>query len=50
MLALICALLPLAILGAAFAGAVIYNRGRRAEGAGVVVLAVACVAIAIATR
>ena len=42
MIALICVLLPLAVLGAAFAGAVIFKRGRRIEGAGVIVLAVLC--------
>ncbi|MEA2192988.1 MAG: hypothetical protein QOI73_3109 [Solirubrobacteraceae bacterium] len=49
-LALICALLPLAILGAAFAGAAIFQRGRRAQGAGVIVLAIVCVTIAVLTR
>ncbi len=41
-LALVCALLPLAVLGAGFAGAVLFNRGRRRDGAGVIVLAVLC--------
>ena len=49
-LALICALLPLAVLGAGFAGAVIYNRGRRGAGAGVIAVAVASVAVGIALR
>jgi hypothetical protein len=46
-LALLCAVAPLAILGAGFAGAVLFQRGRRAAGAGVVVLAVACAAIGV---
>jgi uncharacterized RDD family membrane protein YckC len=42
LLALVCVVAPLAILGAGFAGAVLFTRGRRPEGAGVIVLAVAC--------
>jgi hypothetical protein len=49
-IALLCVLLPLAVIGAGFAGAVIFQRGRRVEGAGVIVVAIACVAIAVATR
>lgn len=42
LLALVCAVAPLAILGAGFAGAVLFRRDRRVEGAGVVALALAC--------
>ena len=49
-IALICALLPLAVLGAGFAGAVVIQRGRRAEGAGVIVVAIAATALGIALR
>jgi hypothetical protein len=46
-LALVCAMLPLAILGAAFAGAVLFTRGRRPEGAGVIALAVICAVLGV---
>jgi len=46
-LALVCALAPLAVLGAAFAGGVLYTRGRRVEGASVIALAVICCAVAL---
>ena len=49
-IALTCALLPLAVIGAGFAGAVIFQRGRRVEGAGVIIVAIVCVAIAVMTR
>jgi len=49
-IALLCVLLPLAVIGAGFAGAVIFQRGRRVEGAGVIAVAIVCVAIAVATR
>jgi hypothetical protein len=47
-LALVCAVAPLAILGAAFAGAVLFTRGRRGAGTGVVGVAVLCTALGIA--
>ena len=46
-IALICAVAPLAVLGAGFAGAVLYGRGRRGSGAGVVAVAVLCAALGI---
>ena len=49
-LALLCAVAPLAVLGAGFAGAVLYGRGRRGAGAGVVAVAVLCAALGIALR
>ena len=47
LLALVCAVAPLAILGAAFAGAVLFTRGRRPEGAGVVALAIVCAVLGV---
>jgi hypothetical protein len=41
-LALVCALAPLAVLGAGFAGAVLFRRGRRGAGLGVIAVAVLC--------
>lgn len=49
-LAAVCLVAPLAILGAGFAGAVVFRNGRRASGLGVVVVAVACVALGVALR
>jgi len=49
-LAVVCAVTPLAVLGAAFVGAVLVNRGRRGAGAGVIALAVACTALGIILR
>lgn len=49
-LALVCALLPLAVLGAGFAGAVLFNRGRRRDGAAVIVLAVLCSIVGVLLR
>jgi hypothetical protein len=46
-LAALCALVPLAVIGAGFAGFVLVNRGRVAEGAGVLALAVACTALGL---
>ena len=45
LIALLCAVAPLVILGAAFAGATLYTRGRRGAGAGVVAVAVVCTAL-----
>lgn len=47
LLALLCAVAPLAVLGAGFAGAVLFTRGRRGAGAGVVAVAVLCSALGI---
>jgi len=47
-LALVCAVVPLAVLGAGFAGAVLFTRGRRGAGAGVIALAVLCAALGVA--
>jgi len=41
-LALVCFLAPLAILGAGFAGAVLIRRGRQGHGIAVIVVAIAC--------
>jgi hypothetical protein len=49
-LALVCTVAPLAVLGAGFAGAVLFTRGRRAAGAGVVVAAAVCAAVGIVLR
>lgn len=45
LLAAICLLVPLAVLGAVFAGVVLLRRGRPEAGLGVVVLAVACTGV-----
>ena len=42
LLAALCLLIPLAMLGAGFAGVVLIGRGRRAEGIGVIAFGVAC--------
>lgn len=47
-LALVCAVAPLAVLGAGFAGAVLIRRGRRGAGFGVIALAVVCAGAALA--
>ena len=46
-LALVCAVAPLAVLGAAFAGSVLLTRGRRGAGLGVIAVAVACSALGL---
>ena len=46
-LAAICAMLPLALLGALFAGGVLFNRGLRGHGMGVIVLSLACTAAGV---
>ncbi|HEX4344558.1 MAG TPA: hypothetical protein VHZ31_03255 [Solirubrobacteraceae bacterium] len=45
LIAAVCALVPLAVLGAAFAGTVLFTHGRRGAGAGVIALAVICTAL-----
>lgn len=47
LLALTCALVPLALLGAAFAGVALARRNRPLDGTGVIVTAVACTAFGI---
>ncbi len=49
-LAALCAVAPLAVLGAGFAGAVLFTRGRRGAGAGVVAFATLCAALGILLR
>ncbi|MEA2218015.1 MAG: hypothetical protein QOJ35_641 [Solirubrobacteraceae bacterium] len=44
-IAVVCLVAPLAVLGAGFAGAALFTRGRRAAGAGVVAVAVLCAAL-----
>jgi hypothetical protein len=46
-LALICAVAPLAVLGAGFAGAVLLRRGRPGAGLGVIAVAVVSTAVGI---
>lgn len=50
LLALLGLLLPLAYLGAGFAGVVLVRRGRRPEGTAVLLLGAVCVAIGIVVR
>ena len=47
-LALLCLMLPLAVVGSTFAGVVLIRQGVRGHGTAVLVLGVACVAIGIA--
>lgn len=49
-LAAICYIAPLAILGAGFAGAVLIRRGRTGPGAGVVAVAVVCAVAGVLVR
>jgi hypothetical protein len=44
-LAAVCLLVPLALVGALFAGIVLMRRNRPREGAGVIALGVACTAL-----
>jgi hypothetical protein len=46
-LAAVCLLVPLALIGALFAGVVLMRRNRMAEGAGVIALGVACTALGL---
>ncbi len=50
LMALLCAVVPLIVLGAGFAGVVVFNRGKRSAGAGVIAVAVLSAAIGIALR
>lgn len=42
LLAALCLLIPLAMLGAGFAGVVLIRRGRRIEGLGAIAVGAAC--------
>ena len=46
-LAALCLLVPLAVIGSTFAGAVLWQRGLRSHGAAVVGLGVACVVVGV---
>ena len=48
MLAAVCLVVPLALVGALFAGIVLMRRNRPLEGAGVLALGVACTALGVA--
>lgn len=48
LLAAVCVVVPLAVIGAIFAGVVVLNRGPRAHGIAVIALSIACAAIGIA--
>jgi hypothetical protein len=47
LLAAVCALVPLAVVGALFAGVALMRRNRPGEGAGIVALAVAATALGV---
>ena len=47
-LAAVCLLVPLALVGALFAGFVLMRRNRQLEGAGVIALGIACTALGVA--
>jgi len=47
LLASICVVVPLAVVGAIFAGVVVSNRGLRRHGAAVIVLAIVCAALGV---
>jgi hypothetical protein len=47
LLAAVCLLVPLALVGALFAGVALMRRGRVGDGVGVVVVAVACTALGL---
>jgi hypothetical protein len=48
LLAAVCLLVPLALVGAVFAGVVLVRRNRPLEGTGVIVLGLACTALGVA--
>ena len=48
LLAALCLLIPLAVVGSTFAGAVLWGRGLRPHGAAVIGLGVVCMAVGIA--
>jgi hypothetical protein len=47
LLAAVCLLVPLALIGAVFAGIVLMRRNRPVEGAGVIALGIACTALGL---
>jgi hypothetical protein len=47
LLAAVCLLIPLAVIGSTFAGTVLWRRGLRAHGAAVVGLGVACMVFGV---
>jgi hypothetical protein len=47
LLAALCLLIPLAVVGSAFAGAVLWQRGLRQHGAAVVGIGIACMAFGL---
>lgn len=47
LLAAVCLLVPLALIGALFAGVALMRRGRPADGAGVIVVAVLATALGV---
>ena len=48
MLAALCLLVPLALVGALFAGVALMRRNRPADGIGVIAAAVVCTAVGVA--
>ncbi len=48
LLAAVCLLVPLALVGALFAGVALMRRNRAVEGAGVIALGLACTALGLA--
>lgn len=48
LLAALCLLIPLAVVGSTFAGAVLWGRGLRQHGAAVVGLGIACTVFGVA--
>ena len=48
LLAAVCLLVPLALVGALFAGVALMRRNRPLEGAGVIALGIACTALGVA--
>lgn len=48
LLAALCLLIPLAVLGSTFAGAILWRRGLRPHGAAVIGLGFACTALGVA--
>ena len=47
LLAAVCVLVPLALIGAVFAGIVLMRRNRPREGAGVIALGIACTVVGL---
>ena len=47
LLAALCLLIPLAIVGSTFAGAVLWQQGLRPHGAAVIVIGIACMVVGV---